>query len=384
MDRQEIEEAKKWWNEMEKDAQSKLINNMVLNLYKMCKYTKELTYEEIKNKINSEWEYKIEVLRVQNETLQQNGQNYYEKINDSVRQIDLKINELSLKITPSSNGKLGENYVESLLGKIPGSLLINTSQEKGGGDFIYQQNNMTVMIESKNWTNSSIKGNPKEFDNFKNKAMAEKEKGKIDFAMMVLHRVTDLKGRSILLETVETKMGNLFLIYVTNIFNNPERILYGIELGFLLLDQDKKNSFNFDKIYYEIDYYLKSIMSIEESIKARNKIIIDLQELSKKDIDNVKGMRTSIENMLKLGIQQSNTSSNNNSSTSIEDTEEGRKVVYQCHELIKAVNGDESSITVKALEEKLIENSIPSIWIRKLGGIKNIKRIAMAKYKSEI
>jgi hypothetical protein len=283
-------------------------------------------------------------------------------LNNSIRTTSSEIVGLSSKITPSANGKIGEDYIDQLLSKIPNSSFTNVTQSKGSGDFLFETGDIKIMIESKNWTNSSIKGNPKEIDNFRKTAIEAKEERGIDFAIMALHRVTDLKGRAMEIEMEMTKKGALMLLYVTNLFNHPERILYAIDAGILLLKQQSQHTINKDKFVYQINSFMKGMDSIEESIKERTKIIKDLTTLTKKDTEQIMTLRQMLDNVL-----------NDTDQISIKD-----RVINYYVDLTKS-NGQK--ITKSMLETRCLENKIPARHVREMGGIKAIRTLALEKMK---
>ena len=368
------EDARAWFNNMEVNSRNQLISTM----YRLCMSTKESSHTKLAESLNSQWQERFNVqvneskrLQMQNDIFQENQNQHVNVLNESIRNLESKVNEsinsIALKITPSSNGKLGEDYIDRLLGNVPGSDLTNISQSKGCGDFLYKQGDIRIMIESKNWTNSSIKGNPKELTNFKNTAILAKEEGKIDYAIMALHRVTDLKGRAIDLETVYTAKGRLMLIYVTNLFNHPDRLLYAIDCGILLLQQQNQASTDTDKFLYQIDMFLKSIGNIEDSVKERTKIIKNLLSISKRDGENAQVLRQTLQNII-----------NDTEKIPLED-----RVTNYCWELIVQNGKDSTKVTKGMLEARLLENKIPARWVREMGGIKIIRKLAEEKFSDE-
>ena len=365
-----FQEAREWFNGMNPDSR----NQMILVLYKLCISTRDLSHEKLINSLNTQWNEKFnkqieytKQLTIENEILTKNQQSGISLVMDKIKDLETNINNsvngLSSKITPSSNGKLGEDYIDHLLSKIPGASFTNVTQTKGGGDFLLILNDIQIMIESKNWTNSSIKGNPKELELFRKTAIEAKEERNIDFAIMALHRVTDIKGRPMEIEIEMTKKGTLMLLYVTNLFNHPERLLYAIDAGILLLKQQSQQTINKDKFIYQINSFLKGIDNIEESIKERQRIIKDLTNLSKKDSEHMMSMKQMLDNIL-----------NNTEQIPIRD----RVINFYC-ELIKSHG---QKITKSMLETKCLENKIPARYVRELGGIKAIRSMALEKMKS--
>ncbi len=368
----EWDEARTWFNNMETNSR----NHLIMTMYRLCMSTKEISHKKLAESLNSQWGEKyslkdneVKQLQMQNTVLQQNQQQHVGLLTETVRQLESRINDsvnsIALKITPSSNGKLGENYIEDLLGKIPNTELINVSQYRGGGDFMYTQGNVNVMIESKNWTDSSIKGNPKELTNFRNTAIKAKEEEKIDYAIMALHRVTNMKGKGISMETLYTKKGRLMLIYVTNLFNHPERLLYAVDAGMLLLQQQDRSEIDSDKFLYQVDHFTKSIEQMEDSIKERTKLIKSLMSLVKRDTDEAIKLRNSLENIV-----------NDTDQIPLKD-----RVINLCWDLILKNNKNANKVTKGSLEQHLLQNKIPAMHVRNMGGIKVIKNLAIEKFK---
>lgn len=361
----EWEEAKEWFNNLDTVDR----NNMVMIMYRLCMKLKDKSHAQIIETMNASWQEKVNAIETnfmkQKEQLELENKKYKNGESTSIivnhlNKLENEINGLSLKITPSSNGKLGEDYIENLLNKIPGARLSNLTQMRGNGDFLLEINNRKMMIESKNWTNSSIRGNPREIELFKETAIAAREEMGIDCAIMALHRVTDIRGKTIELETVYTKKGSLILIYVTNLFNYPDRILYAIDSGLLLLDQRAHNSIDRDKFIYQINFILKIVENLEESIKERSRHMKASNELIKKDIDNLNLIKTMFDEIADLPLNEQ--SSKN-------------KIIKICADLIK-LHG-EKLVTKKSLENACLEMSIPIRLIRDEGGIKEIKRLAV-------
>jgi len=353
-------EARDWFNSMPLDSR----NQMILVMYKLCLSTKDVSHNKLIESLNAQWNDKYKKLSMENEILSKNQEMGAGMIINKINQMEATLNNsvvsLSSKITPSANGKIGEDYIDQLLSKIPNTSLTNITQSKGSGDFIFTTGDIRIMIESKNWTNSSIKGNPKEIENFRQVAIEAKEESNIDFAIMALHRVTDLKGRAMEIEMEMTKKGALMLLYVTNLFNHPERILYAIDAGILLLKQQSQHTINKDKFVYQIYCFLKGINSIEVSIKERQKIIKDLTLQTKKDLDQIQDLKQMLDNVL-----------NDTDHVSTSD-----KLVNFYIELMK-IHGDK--ITKSMLETKCLENKVPARVVREAGGIKAIKQMVLDK-----
>lgn len=362
--------AKEWFNGMNTDSR----NQMILVLYKLCLSTRDLSHEKLIGSLNAQWNEKFskqmehnKQLTLENEVLSKNQETGINIVVNRMNQLETNlsnsVNCLTSKITPSVNGKLGEDYIDHLLSKIPNSSLTNVTQSKGGGDFLFVIGDIKIMIESKNWTNSSIKSSPKELENFRKMSIEAKEEKGIDFSIMALHRVTDLKGKSMDIEMEMTNKGSMILLYVTNLFNHPERILYAIDAGILLLKQQSHYAINKDNFVYQINGFMKCMDLIEKSIRDRTRIIKDLQTLTKNDTEQVTKLRNMIKNIVLDETCQN----------SISD----KVVDYYCELIQSGVK----KITKNILETKCLENNIPARHVREMGGIKAIKTLAFKKMK---
>jgi hypothetical protein len=358
-----FEDSKNWFNNLNLTSK----NQMVLTMYKLCLSTKDASHEKLIESLNSQWNDKLvkqldvmKRLSMENEVLMKNqdlGINQVvNRLKDMEANLSNSVNGLSSKITPSANGKIGEDYIDQLLSKIPNASFTNITQTKGGGDFLLVLDNIQIMIESKNWTNSSIKGNPKEIENFRKTAIEAKEEKGISFAIMALHRVTDLKGKPMEIETEFTKKGALILLYVTNLFNHPERILYAIDAGILLLKQQSQHTINKDKFVYQINNFVNNIDFLEDSLKQRQKLIKDMTSLVKKDSEQLVNLKEILNNII-----------NDTDQISAKD-----RLIKFYIELSK--NG---KVNKNMLEIKCLENKIPARVVREAGGIKVIKRMAL-------
>jgi hypothetical protein len=360
----DYEEAKEWFNNMNPESR----NRMIITLYKI---SRETNSEKLVESINQQWTDKfikqaefIKTLTTENEILQKNQNMGINAVVNKIKDLENNLNNsmvnLASKITPSLNGKIGEDFMDQVLSKIPGAALRNTTQSKGAGDFILEVNSIRIMIESKNWTNSSIKGNPKEIENFKNNAIIAKEENIIDFAIMALHRVTDLRGKPIDIDQEPTKNGTLIMVYATNLFNHPDRILYAVDIGLLLMKQQLNYSVDKEKFMYQINGFLKGIESLQDSVKERSKIARDTISLIKNDSDTLELLKQTMENVL-TGSER----------LPIKD-----RIIGLYKELSSSTC---QKITKVMLEEKCLENGIAARHIRDYGGIKAIRDLATTK-----
>jgi hypothetical protein len=355
-----LEDARGWFNGMD----TSLRNQMILNMYKICMHVNVTKASE---HINSQWIDKFIKIEETNKQLvndleiQKNlvksvrdDSNVIYKINEIETNLLNTINTLTSKIAPGVNCKIGEDYIEEILGRIPNIELVKSEI----GDFIITISDISAMIESKNWSDNSFKNNKKELEKFKQDAILAKNEKQIHFAVLALHRVTDIKGKTMEIEILPTKTGPLILIYITNLFNHHERILYAIDIGILLYNQRSQNNSEInDQFLYKIDIFFKCIETMDDSIKERNRNIRETLVLIKKDQEHIDNLKQMLTNIVPVGSGKSNKD----------------KLLTLCHNLVVAHG--ENYINKNILESTCVENNIPPRLIRDIGGVKYIKQM---------
>jgi len=359
------EQSKNWFNNLNSESK----NQIVLVLYKLCMTTRDSSHQKIIDILNNQWAEKHNAVLEENKILAMENQALVkvqesstsivlDKIKDLEYSLNNSVNNLTSKIVPTLQGKIGEDVISNILSKIPNSILQNVTQIKGCGDFVVIIDNIRIMIESKNWTDASIKGNPSELANFRQVAIDAKENNLIDFAIMAMQRVTNLKGRALQMETEPTKNGQLVLIYTTNLYHNPDRLLYAIDAGIVLFKQEI--NVDKDRFLYQINNFLKGIESLENSIKERSKLIKNMSGLIRTDSDNLSNMRT----LLSAIINESNIISPRD------------KLINVYIDLLK--ENKDAKITKILLEAKCIEVGIPVRSIRDVG-MRELQKVALEK-----
>ncbi len=313
-------QARDWFNELDTNVR----NQMVLTMYKLCI---GISATKVSEHINAQWNEKFKKQEEVNRQLKEDA-----KIFSKLEEMEKEINNLSNKVVPGRN-------IEDILRSIPNTELICSDK----GYFIFTTGDIHIMIDS--WEGS---------EHFKSLAIEAKEDNTIHFAISATYGTRD---KSIDMETVYTKTGPMILIYITDLSNHPERILYAIDAGILML-KNNGNSQN-DLIMCQLNNFIKGIQNIEDSIKERNKHVKDMISLIKKDEEHIDGLKELLNNTLSNG---------NNVCKTNRD-----KILSLCKGLI-VVHG-ENHITKIVLESLCADNNIPPRIIRDLGGIKAIKQI---------
>ncbi len=310
-------QAREWFNDLDANVR----NQMVLTVYKLCI---GISATKVSDHINSQWTEKFKKQEDVNRQLKEDA-----KIFSKLETLEKELNNLS-------NTRVDEN-IESILSSVP-----NSEIKHREGYFIFTINDVGIMV---------CEGeNPENF-----KLLANEVKGS-DNAHFAILAKNEISGKSVEMEIIYTKSGPMTLLYVTGLKNHPERILYAIDTGILLM-KNNGGSQN-DLIMYQLNNFIKGIQNVEDSIKERNKHVNDMISLIKKDEDHVEGLKLLLNNML---------SSGNNPCKTNKD-----KILSLCSGLI-IVHG-ENHITTKVLESLCADNNIPPRIIRDLGGIKAIKQ----------
>lgn len=332
-------QAREWFNNMNTNSR----NQMILTMYKLCLTTRDTSHEKLVEALTTQWNDKLskqneymKKLALENEILNKSQES-------STNVIISRLNDLENIFTTSiMYTKPGEDNINQILGKIPGASLTNN----GHGDYLFINNDFRIMISSK------------EHNSFKRSAIETKEEFGIHFAIMTFTNASD---KAIDIEIEQTESGPLMLLYVTNLTQCPERLLYAIDTGIFLLRQNSKNDAN--KFIYEIDNFFKGINTLENSIKDRHRIIKELLAITNKDASHLVNIRNLLNKMI--------TGSGN---INIEE----RVIGFYCDLYYETG----SRITKTMLEARCIENNIPARQVRDLGGIKTIREKALIILKN--
>lgn len=292
-------EAHVWFEALSETTRSRLITT----IHRLCLTTKDSSHELLINALNSEFDEKLEKsnneikdLKRENEILLNINKTTTDPLNKELSELKMYIVNLSAKLTPSVNGKIGENHIEQILGSIPNTHLENITQTKGSGDFLFVYGAVKFMIESKNWTDSTFRKSPSDLDLFKQDAIIAKSEHSVDIAIMVLHRVTTIKGRLINIDTLHTEKGPVILIYITNTINYPERLVHAIDTGISLLKNQPIDTESINKFMISFNESFVNITTLENSVKERYKIIKSLVDITDKDIECISCIKKSFNN----------------------------------------------------------------------------------------
>ena len=374
-----------WFEKLDADTK----DNSIKMLYELCIRTKDESnkkFEELinqkhssiiiqKDSVITQKDTEITKLKISNEIFKEIQQNYSTDVKEHIKNIELKVSEglsitrlelgksisdVSIKLTPSVKGKVGENNIDHILGNIPGGKLTNVSITKGGGDFKFVINGIKIMIESKAIGTLSLK----ETEAFKKTATEFHESDKIDFAVMAHHCDVKFKGTALSIEKVETKRGRLILIYVANLFNHPERLLYTINTGLFLFENQPIDGLNIVKFLESIDDYIKIIESLEHSSKEKEKNIISLRLSVNEDNISLKKLKE------KLVESTRNTDTGRNLSIK-------EKVIKLYISLEK-----QGKVSVELIKKECSDNGIANnIFNKEIGGIKQLKQMVLDSRK---
>jgi len=302
-----LDHARTWFNNLTTNTR----NQIVLSIYKLCLGINSTT---VSDHINSQWNEKFKKQEEINKQLKEDSK------------IFSKLEELEKKIT-----NIRASYNELL--NIPGSSL--TSINNG---YIINTSDVIVLISE-------------DEENFKQLSIEYKEKNEIHFAILASYAPC---GKTIDAETVYTRSGQLTLLYAKNLREHPERILYAIDAGILLI----KKPFHNDHVIGQVNNFIKGIQNVEDSMKERTRHIKESAALLKKDEDHIIGLKQLLTNILSDDGDKTNKD----------------KLVTLCKGLI-LVHG-EKYVTKEMLESVCVDNNIPQRNIRDIGGLKVIKQLA--------
>lgn len=312
-------QAREWFNELDANIR----NQMVLTVYKL---SIGISATKVSDHINSQWTEKFKKQEDINRQLKEDA-----KIFSKLETLEKELNNLS-------NKRVVED-IESVLSLVPNSEIKHYDK----GYFIFTVNNINIMISSER----------KNFESFK--LLANSVRG-CNNAHFAIHGRNEISGKSVEMETIYTDSGPMTILYVTGLETHPERILYAVDAGILIL-KNNRGSQN-DLIMHQLNNFIKGIQNVEDSIKERNKHVNDMISLIKKDEDHVEGLKLLLNNMLSNGNGLCKTNKD--------------KLLSLCSGLI-VVHG-ENHITTKVLESVCADNNIPPRIIRDIGGIKAIKQ----------
>ena len=271
--------------------------------------------------------------------------------------------KLETRLTSNySKGVMGENWVENTLVSVPNCILKNVTRDKGLTDFSFEIGGLNGLIESKNVD----KMNKEYIDRFKNDVLEAKQSENIDFAIFVAHRLKYINGKPFSLECLHTKRGNVFLFYVADAYNHVDRLLTAINLGQTLVDSVKFAN-NVEGLMYNVNVIMNRIDALAGFMAEQRKNL----QIQKKLIKNSQTTIKELSHVVKTIIK----------SSSIKDSK--KKL---CIDIAVEFLKENKTFTIKDLTDRLINHNITksnagTLISRKLGGIKNVKKLAMEEFE---
>lgn len=242
---------------------------------------------------------KIEIMDKQNYLNIQNIiQNYKNKneINDNNSFINEKISCIDNKFQlffdrffkgNIEKGNFGENFVgDYLKDKFFNSNVTDTHKETSFGDLFFEYNDMKTLIECKNVKNLK----KDDFNKFYNDIELRSNNNEINSALFVSLTNSNLVNNSKYF-LIEYKF-NIPILYISDIFNNPEFIRFSIiNLESILKNlKNKTCSSQLDEFLSNLDIVSNLIVSHFEYINSDRKLISKLQiniNNREKDLNNI-------------------------------------------------------------------------------------------------
>jgi len=284
-----------WFNGLQKEVKLRLISSQ----YHLHLSIRDRSTEEIVDTLSKKFENerldlnrKIDILREENSVINRTaGFNFImDKMEEMENNLLLNQKDLEGKLTSNHvKGIIGENFIERIVSQIPNCQIDDVSREKGLTDFkMYIKNEKfaedhVCLIESKNVEKVSLEN----LNNFRKDVLEADEK--IHFAIFVAQRAITISGRIFSIECLSAKDHNMFLFFISDVFNNPERLLIAIQLG-QTLSNNLIYSKNVHKIMHGIDKVLININKLSENINKLSNGLKTQQtiiENCKKDVSNL-------------------------------------------------------------------------------------------------
>lgn len=304
------EEARTWFNCMNITTR----NQMIMVMYKLCV---DVSKEKIEEVLNEEWSEKFKIQVDYNRDL-------------------LLENQLLKEI---HNMKTSDS-LDDVLGKIPNSEI--TLFE---GNYIFLTGGYKIHIQKNN-----------DIEKFKQNSIKLYDKDEIDFTISTFNKKST---KALEIKLGKCKKSSLLIIH-TDIQNYPERILYAIDAGIVVLIQGfsafSTNNTNISKL----NSLVCTVETLQDSIKERKNQLLTTSSLIEKD-------NYSVENMKEILMSTINS---NTKEISTKD-----RIVKYCYVLMK--QHGENKVSKSMLEEKCTVNGLNIRLIRDLGGIKIIKNLAL-------
>lgn len=315
----------------------------------------ENNYQDQLESFKSKYQYEIRELKSENKFLRDEN---FRNIKDSIIQVQ---KDIATNFTPIKLGRVGEKKVFDLLTtKYPKCETIDSSSRKGDGDIIFCCNNIRFLIECKNQNDAILRSDPnKIFDRFKADCIDSIENNRTDIGIFIAQNVVSIPNYGTFeAQEIVTSRGKTYLIYISDIFNVPERLDAAIELGiqlYLNTDHDNDNMANF--------------MKLNDKINSLNDNLSNLLKLNKNQLDIIKQMANQV-NDTRLEIDES-----------IQDINMFQEIINIIKDMMH--NNGYKNISIRDLENELRKHKIPPRKIRDNGGIKNLKKVARDQIKNE-
>ncbi len=337
--------SSEWFYGLDKSIQNRLID-LFYNIYKIIPESDKLNDLEnlkLRNELN---EYKLNgvgtILNSINEL-----EHKLEKTKNEVIENQLKLEN---KLTSNDKkGIIGERWIQDILTSIR-CRFTDVTKKKGSCDFYCKSDTCEFLIESKNCEIV----NKKHIQDFKKDVIysIENDKNDINFAIFVAHRH---KHFDVNLEFLPVNNKIIFLMYIADAFNYPDRLINGIDICKNLSNNLTYNENITNKIN-EINGILNQMNELEEISSDLQKDINKMDDSNKKLVNQISVIKESILNIVEP--------------TTIYKKEVNKIAI----ELFKK----NPNFTAKMLEEEIslkIEGILikPSSIISNIGGINKIK-----------
>lgn len=332
---------KKWFTGLSTDEQYTLLK---FN-YDICHYGIGVTDNNNKVKMLEET---IEKLRMENDIIRENN-------NKDVKEtIDKLYNNILSKFTGTKKGYINERLIyDILIEKYPKCDVRNVSSSNGCGDINMNVNGVRFMIECKMHQENTLRTDPDRiFERFKKDSIKAIEDGTADICIFISAGSKIIPNYGTFeSEEIITKKGKSYLIYISDIYNYPERIDAAIELGVQFSNNMLDDTTLYSKVLdagNRMNKLSKYVYKLEMNMRDEGNILLGMKEELgiierefKGTLDNIRGMD---------GIL----------------------------DIIKELIGKYGfrDTTTKILEEEFKTRGIPLRKIRDCGGIKKLKTIA--------
>jgi len=220
-------------------------------------------------------------------------ENISNKINTSKDEIIKNHLQLENKLTSNyARGKMAENWVEEILTTMKCGYT-NVTREKYGTDFHCKLNNCEFLIESKNTQTITNEHKERFVHDIKNST----NRVTISFAILVGQKATSCVYQ-IDLKHIIIEERNIFLFYVYDGFNNPDRLRIAIEMGKNLSQYSQYAFFTLD-IIDTINLTINELDNLQKTSKYLNKNIKELSSQCNIIDDSISSIRCFICKILK-------------------------------------------------------------------------------------